>query len=303
MPILGVIASGISGNLFIPTGYLSWNTNFTDFSKLNMIADTISTSTISVTSEGSGHASNSGVAGYRYGNTTNGVGSQKFAYSNEAVSTLANSLPQFRFYATGGSNSGTAGYITGGATTGFAVRYRTIVKSPFSTDTPATLGTGFTQMGNANAYASNNHTAGYTFGGESDTLGAITDINKINYSNDAISNNIATMGVAGRSNGAVSNDGTAAYFGNGTGATSAIYKLTYSNDTRTTLSATFAASPVYFSSMCYRYQVAGYWGKGGSNDTTIQRLLYSNETMSVVISALTSEGSHNNGEISNNGVI
>lgn len=308
MPILGIIASG-RRSLFIPIGYNSGdNPAYTSFDKLNMLAETISTVTISVTNEAAATASNSGVSAYRYGNTSTGVGCQKIAYSNDAVSTLANSLPQFRYYATGGSNSGTAGYVTGGATSGFVVRYRTIVKSPFSTDTPATLGTGFTQMGNANAYASNNHTAGYTFGGESDSpAGPINLINKINYSNDSISNSVATMSVAGRSNSAFSNDGTAAYFGNGNGATNAIDKLLYSNDTRSTISATLISPDLIFAMVSYRFQTAGYFVGGvinGSSVSTIQKLLFSNETRSTISATLaTVNRTLGLGEMSNNGVI
>jgi hypothetical protein len=307
MPILGIFASGIK--IVLPSvGYSSFNNDFTSFSKFNMVTETNSTVTISVTNEASAHASNSGVSGYRYGNTTNGVGCQKFAYSNEAVSTLANSLPQFRYYACGQSNSGTAAYITGGATSGFATRYKTVVKSPFSNDTFSTLGTSFTQMGNGNTAFSNNHIAGYTIGGEDSTTGGpVNAVNKINYSNDAISSGVATVPLAMRSGGGFSNDGTAGYTNNGTGATTAIYKLLYSNDTVSTLGATIVSPDLLWMGLTYRYQTAGYWEGGYTNSSytsIIQKLLYSNETRTTIAATIAvAERSFNTGELSNNGVI
>jgi hypothetical protein len=306
MPILGIFASGIK--IALPAvGYNSFDNDYTSFNKLNMVAETISTVTLSVTNSYVGQASDSGVSGYRYGNSTNGVGNQKFAYSNEAVSTLGNNLPQFRAGATGQSNSGTAAYITGGFTSGFATRYKTVVKSPFSNDTFSTLGTSFTQMGNGNTAVSNNHIAGYTMGGEDESLGPVNAINKINYSNDAISSGVATMPLAMRSGGGFSNDGTAGYTNNGTGQTTAIYKLLYSNDTVSTLGATIVSPDLLWMGITYKYQTAGYWEGGYTNGgytSIIQKLLYSNETRTTIAATIAvSQRSFTSGESSNNGVI
>lgn len=308
MPILGIISSQITGHLFTPIGYSTYSNDYTVFTKFNLNAETTSTVTLtSVTNIASAYASNSGVAGYLYGtNATPGTACQKISYSNDSVSTLANSLPQERRFATGQSNSGTAGYVTGGATAGFIVRYKTIVKSPFSTDTPATLGTGFTDMGNGNAACSNNHTAGYTFGGYSDTTGDGNWINKINYSNDAISNSVATLAQDDYATQAFSNDGTAAYVCNGQVGGTAILKLTYSNDTRSTISATMPDNTT-FMAVNYKYQTAGYWMGGivsGSPVSSIQKLLYSGETRSTISATLATAGRQQSlGEMSNNGVI
>ena len=308
MPILGIISSGISGNLFIPEGYTSYRDNFTTFTKLNMLTETTSTLTISVTNEAAGGASNSGVAAYRFGTTTDPkTANQKFSYSTNAVSNLANALPQARQYATGQSNSGTAAYVTGGATTGFAVRYRTIIKVPFSTDVPSQLGSSFTNMGNANMACSNNHIAGYTFGGESDTTGTGNWINKINYSNDAISALSATLPVNGRSTQAVSNDGTSAYTGNGNFLTNALYKFLYSNETISTMSATLVSPDLVFPASSYRFQTAGYFLGGFINNvevSTIQKILYSNDTRTTISATLaTADAEISHADHSNNGVI
>ena len=309
---LGSSSSSSASNSATPVtamGYMDFNVpGFTTFTKLDMALETVNTVSIGVTNEAAGMASNSGVSGYRFGTTTDPkTANQKYSYSTEAVSNLANALPQARQYATGQSNSGTAAYITGGATTSFTTRYRTVVKMPFSTEAFTTLGTSFTQMGNANGVASDNHTAGYTFGGESDSPQAsITDINKINYSNDAISSNIASMPLAGRSNWATSNDGTAAYFGNGNGGTNAIYKMLYSNNAVSTLSATLAGETVLVS-WCYRYQTAGYIGgnyNGSTGSTAIQKITYSSEARTTISATLaTAAYQLGLGENSNNGVI
>ena len=293
-------------------GYVQMSNTLTVLQKFNMVAETHSTVSVSgmdVANYG-GHVSDSGVSMYRMGSDGNPyTANQKMSYSSETASNLANTLPQGRFGSNGMSNSGTAGYVVGGATAGYSTRYKTIVKMPFSTDVPATLGTGFTNMGNAPGNCSNNHTAGYTFGGYSDTTGPLSLNNKITYSNDSISNSVSSLPATAFSNSAMSNDGTAAYVTGGRDETTNIYKVSYSNDARTTTSATIADNLVHSASV-FRYQTAGYLIGGRKYPISeadvnyIQKFLYSTETRSTIAATLAaidrtfcSTGASNNGVI------
>lgn len=305
-------SNSITPNVVIANGYAQMSNTLTVLQKFNMSAETHSTVSVSGMDNAyySAHVSDSGVSMYRMGPDGNpSTANQKMTYSNETASNLANNLPQERFGANGMSNSGTAGYVVGGATAGYNTRYKTIVKMPFSTDVPATLSTGFTNMGNAPGNCSNNHTAGYTFGGYSDTTGPMSLNNKITYSNDSISNSVSSLPATAFSNSAMSNDGTAAYVTGGRDETTNIYKVSYSNDARTTTSASLYRALVHTASV-FRYQTAGYLLGGREYPTYdvdvsyIQKFLYSTETRSTITATLAainrtfgSTGASNNGVI------
>ena len=289
----GVIAlpSALRSVRVTATGYSSQDTNINVMEKLNMNAETLSTVTVSSFSstESVGAVTgNSGVSGYRFG--TGGApanSSQKFLYSTEVGSTLSATLPEYRAYATAGSNSGTAAYITGGATSGFVVRYKTVVKCPFSTDTPATLGSSFTDMGNANGSASNFHTALYTYGGESDTTSTGNWINKLTFSNDTCTYLVSTLYSRSRSASCLSNDGTALYGANGIAGGTIMYKMPYSTETASRMATTSNYSRLY-QKVNVLFQMKGFFIGGYNYDAIsgsylgIEKMDFSTDLMSVM---------------------
>jgi hypothetical protein len=296
------------------TGYHSQETTFNVMTKLNMNAETLSTVTVSSfssTETGRAACGDSGVAGYAFGQGTGGVSSQKYLYSTEVGSTLASGLPEFRYYATGGSNSGTAAYITGGATSGFAIRRRTVVKSPFSTDTPATLGSSFTDMGNANGSASNFHTALYTWGGESDTTSRGDWVNKLTFSNDTCTYLVSTLYAKTRSATCLSNDGTALYGLNGIEGGTIAYKMPYATETVSRMAAVSNYSRLY-QKVNVLFQINGFF-IGGQNYSAsdsamykgIEKMAFSTDVMSTMSISLSvnAENQFSGEGWSNNGVI
>jgi len=313
MSIIGVKASAnVKSFLFTPVGYAFMLGTLTSVNKLNMNAETMSTNSVTSKEDSfGGIAGNGGVAMYQFGTSTGSYQTnQKMLYPVETATTLANNLPQSRYQASAMSNSGTAAYIVGGAIP-WSVRYKTIVKSPFSTDTPATLGNSFSDMGNVPGTCSNNHTAGYTFGGYSDSAAVppLTQVNKITYSNDSISNTICSLPLPTFSSSVLSNDGTAAYCTGGRDETLNIYKVNYSTEARTTINATLTSNLIN-SVAVEKYQTAGYliggytYPIGGESVSYIQKLNFSNETKTTISATLSTAGSNYiTGGASNNGVI
>ena len=94
--------------------------------------------------------------------------------------------------------------------------------------------------------SSNSGTAGYLSGGGTAGVGVnVTSITKINYSNDSVTTLSASLSAVRDNGSGGSNRGTAGYVVDGYGGSDPstvrnnVEKIAYSNDTKSTLSATF----------------------------------------------------------------
>jgi hypothetical protein len=134
----------------------------------------------------------------------------------------------------------------------------------------------------------NSAVAGYSCGGQvGDKI--ISNVDKLNFSTLALS---VTNSMPGTRSGALANanSGTAGYSVNGFDSvsnTTNTFKLAFSADTWTTISATTAYAN-YRGASCANSGTAGYMFGGGSGPSNaIQKLLYSNDTISTVAATLT----------------
>ena len=184
---------------------------------------------------------NTDVAGYAVGGYLPAQASvsqsavNKLTYSSETRSVLAATY-QIRGAGTT-QNTNVAGYYCGGYS---GSQYEsTIKKMSYSTETFSTAG-NLTNSRIISSGIENLSTAGYSLGGIN---GGFTNIiQKINFSNDSISTIGATLTYAsGYVDSGVSYGSTAGYQGSSYGASTTYYtsidKLTFSNETRSTLGA------------------------------------------------------------------
>jgi hypothetical protein len=196
---------------------------------------------------------NTDVAGYAVGGflpaqpSVSQSAVNKLTYSSETRSVISGT------YAIRGAgttqNTNVAGYYCGGYS---GSQYEsTVKKMPFSTETFSTAG----NLSNARIISSgieNLSTAGYSLGGIN---GGFTNImQKITFSNDSVSTLSATLAVSsGYVDSGVSYGSTAGYQGSGYGAGTTyftgIYKLAFSNETSSTISAT--VSPGFTSTQAF----------------------------------------------------
>ncbi|MBT4394263.1 MAG: hypothetical protein HOD33_03700 [Acidiferrobacteraceae bacterium] len=184
--------------------------------------------------------SNSGTAGYTTGGYAYSGGwinydtVDKFAFSNDARSTLSTGLSMARYGGYGMSNSGTAGYYAGGREVGGAGNVTTVDKFAFSNDSRSTLSASLPAGRYYGASMSNSGTAGYCAGGhDGNTLSAIE---KYTFSTDTRATLSAGLSAAAYGTAGISNSGAAGYVGGGAGFLTTVDKLAFSNDSRTTLS-------------------------------------------------------------------
>ena len=253
MPILGVIASSFFSNAYpaanTPMGYVAKGEASADFIK----RFPYTTQTYSATTQNAHYgdyasADNSPFANYKFGTSGN----------ISSVSTYGNAIFKFGFFAE------TASVLT-------------------STTTYSFFGGGG---------ATNNGVAAYIVGGMliDGTTGQSTS-NKMPYSSDTPSLLGTTLSPARGAMGGVYNANTAAYFTGGTinnGGTqfNTINKMTFSNDTLSTLGATLntavAINPTTNSTHASTagFVFGGYVGPSGQDTAAIQKLLFSNETTS-----------------------
>jgi hypothetical protein len=193
-----------------------------------------------------------------------------------------------------------AGYASGGYTNG---NLSTVQKLTFSNDSRTTLAATLSASSTDGSAFANSGTAGYA------QLGRSTTVNKIAFSNDSIS----TLGASGSyqstvdRSGTASNSGTAGYWAGGYNydvfsSSNAINKITYSNDTRVSVSATMPGG-VTDQGSCANSGTAGYFAGGADagGGNKIQKLTFSGETRSQLGSTLPHSPSGLRG-VSNNGV-
>lgn len=135
--------------------------------------------------------------------------------------------------------------------------------------------------------------AGYSIGGISSTTVGITGIDKIAFSNDAISALGATLSTGRYYASNLSNSGVAGYIGAGNSSSStlaSIEKLTFSSEARSNLSATYGTPRGDSHGAMSNSGTAGYAGGGvngsGTSVNSIDKILYSNDTTSTLSAVL-----------------
>jgi hypothetical protein len=231
------------------------------------------------------------------GSTLEGVGLttiDKLTFSNDSKSTVTNRLAAQKGFAAAMANSGTAGYVAGGYA-GSATS--SIDKITFPGDSVSTISATLSATRGASAAAANSGTAGYVTGGApSSGTPRYSSIEKLTFSGESRSTIAATIGATSTSLSGTANSGTAGYFAGGTtdgGTTSltAIWKLTFSSDTRSTLSATLDDGRFALAAFA-NSGTAGYFGTGATNATGRQpiafrtsnttKLAFSNDTVTNV---------------------
>lgn len=177
-----------------------------------------------------------------------------------------------------------AGYVAGGDTVD------TVDRFSFPSDARTTLGTGLSTARQAGAGVSNSGTAGYHATGGTSGNVPVTTVDKFAYSDD--SRTTLGTGVAHtRTNvpAGMSNSGTAGYISGGwsyTGnnAIDDTDKITFSNDSTSTLAATLDGNVQYLWGMA-NSGTAGYICgglQGGSNIDRVEKLTFSNDTLSTL---------------------
>jgi hypothetical protein len=248
---------------------------------------------------------NSGTAGYVIGGATDdgGVGSRidKLVFATDTRSLLM-SLGTIKYSHTGFANSGTAGYSAGG--NGGGINTSNILKLTFSGETlsPISAVLSTVNVGQFNASASNSGTAGYISGGEayavSTGYGRMSKIDKLTFSNDTRSTLSHTYSPNRFQQAGFANSGTAAYFAGGKSGTNpfsavttrynTIAKLTFSDDTVSTLGATLTGDNEYAAGYA-KSGTAGYI-QGGYDGAYLSRgdkITFSNDTKSTLATTFT----------------
>jgi hypothetical protein len=190
--------------------------------------------------------SNFGVAGYTAGGLTSGYAAtataEKVNYSTDIFSSIA-ALPATTGYLTAFSNTGSAVYDSGGFRAGYL---NTVTKRLFSNDTVSTI----TSMAVPRQYPhsfSNHGTAGYVAGGQNTSSTRTNSIEKYVFSNDSRSTLGATLSDSPYASQGASFIGVRGYSMAGSNAannapTNRMDRITYSNDTRSTLTSLLAAT-------------------------------------------------------------
>ena len=289
-PILGIIASGISGNLFSAWGsYFAGGDTTDKIDKLLHSNETVSLLSATLANSASFTAthSNNKNAGYITAGGSSVV--NKIAYITDTRSTTSN-IPQSLGRSYGFANSGQNGYVMGGNQTA-------IYKHAYSNDAITTISASFPRSSNERAAASsNNGVAGYILGGGDNdgSCGSSDVIVKLTFASDAISTISATLSARKRTAAGLANSGVASYciggYNNcGLGVGTTIDKLSHTTETRSVLSATVSSLLLAISCGASSnngvagYIAAGEDGFGGTGaKNQIGKLTFSNDTFSVI---------------------
>ena len=184
-----------------------------------------------------------------------------------------------------------AAYMFGGLSG--TTEYDGIDKLDFATDTKSALVAVIATASYAAASASNNGTAGYTWGGSDDgALGTrINETNKLDFATETIS--AATVLAADRSwQSGLANSPTNAYMAGGStsgGTQSAVQVWTFSSDTWAADATSLSSATFGFASMSNNGSY-GYWGGGYRYIWSIDRTDFSDGTLSTIVATLGSQG-------------
>lgn len=271
MPILGIFASNVTGNIAAKAGYVlgGYDAGFLATIQQILFSNETRTQISATLPTGSGNngngagMSNNGIAGYYVKQGT--VGVVKFNFAAKTVSSLAATMSSDNSLSA--SNSGTAGYVAGGYL-GLTPPTTAIQKLLFSNETSSTIAATLS-VGTYSQNGFNSLVAGYfpnssttdklTFATETRTVVsayqdssggslsngstagyvvATTALYKFPFSTETYSS-AATMSFTRTDGIGITNIGTAGYFPNGS---TNIEKILFSNDTRSTISATMPAA-------------------------------------------------------------
>lgn len=189
-----------------------------------------------------------------------------------------------------------AGYLLGGTTQttsgGTLVDNANVLRFNFELETNNVLSAQLSAITRAGTMpgVSNSGIAGYIAGGEGGSS-SYSKIEKLLYFTETRSTLSATLPAAIIALSAVSNTGTAGYICGGYRITApegfirAIYKLTYSTETISTISATLSTDDANITGFD-NPKVAGYLRGGNLATTLMQKLTFSTESRSTVASGL-----------------
>jgi hypothetical protein len=294
MPILGIIASSV--NPLPLVGYFMGGSrtgsNYTEIRKMPVTTETFSNtgSTLSGHRAQAQPLSNSGTAGYNVGGwdaATVQSDIQKVNQTTDARTTIGATITNGRWQGAGTSNEGTGGYIMGGQSTTAGVN--TISKFAFSNEAMSTIAA---TMASADGYVgvhtvNNKGVAGYTIVRET------FNTQKISFSNDTssvLSGHRSNRGYYGLGS---SNDGTAGYIASGFDIPGGLTypdstdKITFSTETRTTISNTVTSNGVgnrsggYYNGASFGIKGMAGYNCGGYREAFIDaldKLTFSNDT-------------------------
>jgi hypothetical protein len=192
-----------------------------------------------------------------------------------------------------------AGYVVGGYTYSGATRHATTLKILFSDETVSTLAATLSESRSSSSGYANSGTAGYNTGGYRNTSSYTSIIEKITFSSDALSVLGSRLTVENLNlHATFANSGTAGYTAGGMNSiagepvVSTLNKLTFSNDTNSSIGATFydsdTAQGMSEWSGFANSGTAGYAGGGYNSNyrSRIFKLTFSNDTSSILTSRL-----------------
>jgi hypothetical protein len=229
------------------------------------------------------------IAGYAAGGitTVNVATVDKFAFSNDARSTLATGLSFARRLATGFA-SDVAGYAAGGSA---GSDVATVEKFAFSDDSRSTLGTGIssTRWGSA-GFASG--VAGYVAGGFSGILDVAT-VDKFAFSDDSRTTLATGLSLARRLLAGFASD-VAGYAAGGLTSVSfaTVDKFAFSDDSRTTLATGLSETPAGvagFASDVAGYAAGGYrTGVESGPVATVDKFAFADDSRTTLAAGLSS---------------
>jgi hypothetical protein len=219
----------------------------------------------------------------------------KLSFDTDSVSTISATISSLNsnLFGAGFANSGTAGYYAGGYNNAGLSK---IDKLTFSSESRSTISATFSAGRSYTAACANSGTAGYMGGGQDDaTAGSnrygSSDIQKLTFSNDSRSTIGATLSTNISNHAAMANSGTAGYWGSGNYYDysqiyySKINKLTFSNETRSILTAQLTNGNVSHYTPVANSGTAGYWMGGnelGTQIARIDKMSFSNDTISSI---------------------
>lgn len=288
--ILGPVAA------YFAAGYTG-STTASNIDKIAFSGDTKTTlsATLSTNRSSGAGCANSGTAAYMAGGIDGATfysDIDKIAFPGDTKTTLSATLTSGRYGHGAFANSGTAAYFSGGYSGSWL---NGVDKIAFSNDTKSTLSATLSPI---RAYAqglANSGVAGYTGPGYTGVGATYTNtIAKVLFSNDTIANLSATLTVDGTDVGAAANSGTAGYWAggatsNGSTPVNSIDKLTFSGDTKSTLSATLTATN-HNNGGAANSGTAAYFAGGYTSGTPVSRIdkiAFSGDTKSTLSATLT----------------
>jgi hypothetical protein len=163
----------------------------------------------------------------------------------------------------------------------------------FATDTFTALGTTLATASRALGGASNNGTAGYTFGGKDSSEAVIDEIDKMPFDTQTNALLGTALSTANQYPATLANSPTSAYLGGGSDGSnflSTVLVFTFASDTFAS-AATSLSSARYDGGGASNNGTAGYW-MGGSGSSVIDKTTFTNGTLATLDATLSSSMTH-----------